>query len=171
MPEGCKVFIYIVAYVTIDVRHPFSSVIERLRDAGFEVLDYDEQTRRVVVRGPRRMAGQLYSYLQAYSASASIEVKMSTKARLKPRTAGLHIARAGQRLLFLYHCKGGGLVWGEARGRRVLAKYCRGGLYRDPASFPQGMCMHTFRGSLEELVRSAEECFSELMSVLCPGPS
>ena len=171
--RGCRPFVYLVAYMTVDARHPFSSVVERFMDAGFEVLDYNEQSRRLVVRGARRMAGRLYSYLRAYSATATIEVKMSARVRLQRRAARMSVARAGQRLLFLYRCRGSGagVVWGEALGRRVLAKYCKGSLYGDPASFPQGLCMHEFQGSLEELVREAEECFSELLSLLCPEPS
>jgi len=162
-----RVYSYLVATLTVSLDKAFPSVIQALRDAGLDVLDYDEASRRVVVRASAGLAPVLASMLRAYASSYTLEAKGSARLRVDPRllrSAGYPYTRFSGRLLFLADC-GGAMVWGEERRGRLLLKYCRRGLYRDPASFPQGLCSFP-GGDPVELVEAARRCFIDVVSRL-----
>ena len=165
-----RLFIYLVATLTVGEEHAFPLVLQVIRDAGLEILDYDEELRRVVVRAPSRLSPQLGSIIRSYARSYRIEVKASARLRADPRRLaglGARLQRLpGGVIVFTVPC-GGYTVWGEARGRRLLLKLCRGGGYSDPASFPQGLC--GFEDDPVELVESARPCFSRVAEALGKG--
>jgi len=162
-------YIYLTSSIVVRLDAAFPSVIDAMRSAGFDIVDYDEATRRIVVRVPARLAPSLASFIRSYASSFSVEVKASIRRRLSReslRKLGIVYVAAGARLLFLLPCNGGDgrIVWGEHRGGRTLLKYCRSALYRDPASFPQSLC--AFQRDPVELLEEARPCLERAAELL-----
>ncbi len=155
-----RIFIYVTATMIARQDIALATVIERMRDAGLEVVDYEEETRRIVVRAPRRLVHVLGSFLRSYAANAVIEVKASAPPAKPPE--GARRIQAGRRLLFYADCGEGYAVWGEVVGRRSLLKLCRRAGLVDPAQMPASLCVFDYT-VLEDAVEAAARCFSRVV--------
>ncbi|ABM80824.1 hypothetical protein [Hyperthermus butylicus] len=133
-----------------------------------ELVDFNEETRRVVIRARASEAPFLEKLLRDYASSASIEVKASLRTKIdvkKLRSIGVRYIAYGGRILFYTRCRDDA-VFGEARGREILLKYCRWASSVDPAALPPALCSFSQIEGLVELVSSARRCFGELLRTL-----
>lgn len=166
--DARHVHVFVTGIAIVSQKHAFTTVLERLRDAGIEVVGFDEVVRRIVLRSPARLTPVLENYARTYFTEFSFEVKgiIKNRSTLKglSRLGRVQRTSIGGRLLGLYDC-GKALVWFELDREKALVKYCRRSLYRDPASYPQGLCSYTLadRPSLVEAVGDAVECFGKLV--------
>lgn len=159
-------FIYLSGTMVVRGSIAFATVIERLRDSGIDVVDFDEVSRRVVVRAPASHAGLLAAAARSYAESIVFEIKASATVPRgwKPREEW-RVTRAGDRVLFYSSCgEVGWAVWGEKRSRRLLLKLCRRGVMVDPAMLPESLCSFGERDleNLGLLLDKALRCFREV---------
>jgi len=161
-----RFYLYTVAAMVVRSSAALASVLERTKKAGFDIIDFDEINRRLVLRGGRRLAPLLRTFVEEYAASGTFEVKAVARGaeRLSlPQNAKK--IRIGSRLLFYYRCNDGWAVWGEARGGSVLLKLCRPAINVDPAQMPMSLCAFDLRETerLQELITVASECFAKVL--------
>lgn len=161
------IYVYISSTVVVKGSIAFATVIERLRDSGIDVVDFDEVSRRIVVRAPASHAGLLATAARSYAESIVFEIKASAMVprEWKPPKEW-RVTRVGDRLLFYTYCdETGWAVWGEKRSRRLLLKLCRRGVMVDPAMLPESLC--SFRKqdleNLGSLIDKALRCFRKVV--------
>ncbi len=165
-----KLYTYVAGSMIVRHDVAFVTVVERMRDAGIEVVDFDELSRRIVFRASARLVSILGLFLRKYAASYTVEVKASAKLSMKEWPPGLRRVRVGDRVLFFAECGRGLGVWGEYRGRKLLLKLCRSGAAVDPAQMPSSLCIHP-GDDPSRLVEEAVECFNQVIERLAkPAP-
>ncbi len=165
-----RLYVYVSGSMIARGDVAFVTVVERMRDTGIEVVDFDELSRRIVFRAPSRLASILGLFLKKYAASHTVEVKASARASLRGWPQGLRRVRVGDRVLFFAECGRGLGAWGEYRGRRLLLKLCRSGVAVDPAQMPSSLCIHP-GGDPVLLVEEATECFNKVIERLAKQAS
>ena len=166
--EFKHIYVFISGVAIVSQEHAFSAVLERLRDARIEVVEFDEILRRIVLRSPKNLIPMLENYAKSYLTEFSFEVKCTIKNRSilrgLRRLSRVQTMRIGERLVGLYSCEKAS-IWFELTRWKALAKYCRKSLYSDPASFPQSLCVYTLNEAtpLIEIVNKALKCFKNLI--------
>lgn len=160
-----RLYTYVSGSMVVRNDVAFLTVVERMRDAGIEVVDFDEEARRIVFRASTRLVGILGIFLKRYAASYTVEVKASARGSLRSWPRGFRKVRVGDRVLFFVECGDGLGVWGEYRGRRLLLKLCRSGLAVDPAQMPSSLCIHP-GGDVASLVEKGALCFRKVVEAL-----
>jgi hypothetical protein len=162
------IYVFVSGVAIVSQKHAFSAVLERLRDAGIEVVEFDEILRRIVLRSPKNLVPVLENYAKSYFTEFSFEIKGTIKNRSilrgLRRLSRAQTMRVGERLVGLYSC-GEASVWFELARWKALVKYCRKSLYSDPASFPQSLCAYTLNEAspIVETVDKALNCFKNLI--------
>ncbi|KSW11883.1 hypothetical protein CF15_03530 [Pyrodictium occultum] len=159
-------FITLVIHVKLGASMP-SLLANVASNSEVELVDHDEESRRVVLRAPARETAYLQLLVINYADAASFEVKASLKGRLD-RSELRKVADAfrdlGSRLLFYMRCSGGGAVLGEVRKRGILLKYCRSAANVDPAAAPPTLCsFDPRREPIAVVVEKAGTCFNEVL--------
>jgi len=133
------------------------------------VIDHDEVARRVVIRVPVKEAAYVQLLVNHYADTASFEVKASAKGRVEPKTLREGVdayTRLGDRILFYKRCRDGA-IFGEARKRSILLKYCKNATLVDPAALPPILCSFDAKtGDIVEAVEKAKKCFDEIVQLI-----
>jgi hypothetical protein len=163
-------------YITIIFRvredRSFSRLISIIRDNEplVQLVDYNEDNRRVVIRVPAKEVAFASRLIEEYGASVTYDVKATIRARiprskLKELGATYRPGKPGT-LLFYLGCDDLA-VYGEVKGREVLAKLCKKTLMADPSALPPGLCSFSpTEMSLVDAVDKARECFNSLLEKL-----
>jgi hypothetical protein len=92
-----RLHLYIAATLVAREAVAFTSLLEKLRSAGVDVVDYDELMRRVVVRASGTGIALLASFAKAYFEDVSFEIKASARpgASWRPPRAAASSSLAG----------------------------------------------------------------------------
>ncbi len=169
-----RLYWYILATSTLKPEASLTSFIAMLRKSGIEVVDYEEETRRVLHRVPLSKLGDAMGLWDRYAATTVLEYKASGRApdaRLsilrrtfdqadETPSAKLILARCG-----VYDAYA---VFAELRRGRFLAKLCRReALENLVTQLPASLCTWVYPGvDPESLVKPAVGCISEVYEKL-----
>jgi hypothetical protein len=142
--------------MVVKPEYAFASVLERLRDAGMHIVDYDELERRILLKAASRSIAFLPLIVGNYAVSFVFEVKAVVHgvSALNTRAFARRV-RFGNRTLFYMQCRGWG-VWGELSKGKLLLRLCRRALAVDPAQLPPSLCTFNER-EVERVAEFLEE--------------
>ena len=165
-----RLYTYLTATLSVRPQKSLPQLVSLVETSqpSIELVDFDEETRRVVIRAKASEAPFVEKLIRDYAASASVEVKASFRARIdvkKLRSVGARCIVHGNRILFYTQCRNGA-IFGEVKGREVLLKYCRWASSVDPAALPPALCSFSQLERLVDLVSTARQCFIELLQAL-----
>ncbi len=161
-----KLYWYVSAVSTVKPEASLTSFVRSLKDAGVDVVEYDEDTRRVYHRFPMSKLPAILGLWERYAAVTSYELKASGKARrLKPSLLRRVFEQADETpaaVLVLSSCPEGYAVFAELRSQRVTMKLCRReALEAIVTSLPPSLCEWFYPGSEPlRLVPRAQRCIT-----------
>ncbi len=166
-----RLFYFLTLVGHVSEKASLASLVVMLRSRRPEQLalvDYDESTRRIVLRFAPSEIGFVRSLLGRYLDSAPVEVKARTRLRLdlrRVREAGGAVERTPSAVLALVPC-GDGMVFIEQRGREALLKYCArpvATVLPTPSGLPPSMCaFEPASADMLALYERARSCFEEV---------
>jgi len=168
-----KFYMYITLVMKVREDRSFSRLVSMLKDSEptIQLVDYSEDSRRVVVRIPAREAAFAIRLVEEYSGSASYDVKATMRVKVHPRKLKEigAVYRPGKpgTILFYTACGEDMAVYGEVKGREVMVKLCKKTLMVDPSTLPPGLCSFT-PAELDILnaLERARRCFKSLLEKL-----
>ncbi len=170
-----KPFYFITLTGHVSEKASLASLVNMVRareGAGIQLVDYDEESRRVVLRFSPTEVGFVKTLLGNYIDSAAFEVKAKLRGRLdaaKARKAGGSVERTPKTLLALIPCPDG-LLLVEQKGRELLVKYCSRPAYGDfkalltPSTVPPSLCsFNPFQTDILDIFEKARDCVEKLL--------
>jgi hypothetical protein len=165
---------YVIVSLTVRRDKSLAALLARLAPLErVEVLNYDEETRRVLVRATISEASFVGVLAREFSTFSTIEVKYFIKGRKPDYSAleqlGARCSRVGRKTLFVFSCNNG-LLYGEV-GKRIAVKYCKRALIVDPSAVPPSICMFQADSGeapklIERLVSESRTCVEEFTALL-----
>jgi hypothetical protein len=156
MQGSRRLFVYVAGVMVVRPEYAFASVLERLRDVGMNIVDYDELERRIVLKAASQSIALLPLIVKKYAVSFVFEVKAVAYSVPALSTKGVaRLVRFGSRTLFYMPCSVWG-VWGELNKSRLLLRLCRKALAVDPAQVPPSLCTFN-KNEIERVGEFVEE--------------
>ncbi len=171
-----RLYHFITVTGHVSERASLASLLVMLRERsgkGLDLVDYDEATRRIVLRLSPTEIGFVKSLLGVYLDSATFEVKAKTRGRIDKksvRALGGKVEPGPPATLAIIPCSTG-LVFVEQKGRELLLKYCRRGLALTlPSELPPSMCsFNPFENDMLDTYERGRKCFEEVVEKLVEG--
>lgn len=165
-----RYYVFITLIIHVKLEASIASLLANIKENnGVAIIDHDEVARRLILRAPLREAAYLQMLVDHYADTATFEVKASMKKRIdvkKLRSMNTIYRSIGNRLLFYKTCSSGA-VFGEARGRDLLLKYCKKAMMVDPAALPPVLCsFDALMEGIAEVADRARGCFDEIINSL-----
>ncbi|AEM38834.1 hypothetical protein Pyrfu_0965 [Pyrolobus fumarii 1A] len=163
-----RLYWYVLAVASIKPEASLTSFLAALRDARIEVVDYEEETRRVLHRVPFEKLPLAMSLWDKYTSSVTLEFKASGAARrvrvsLLRRTFA-QVDETPSAILLLDKCEAHSdySVFGELRGRRLTLKLCRReALEQNVTQLAPSLCVWIYPGvNPIHLMDAAQTCIS-----------
>ena len=173
-----RIYYFLTLTGHVSERASLASLVVALRSrssGGLELVDFDEPTRRIVLRFAPTEIAFVKTLLGSYIDSATFEVKAKTRMRLSPkqvRAAGGVAEQAAGRLLALIPCRDG-MVFAEQKGRELLLKYCVKPSTQAvllPASLPPSLCsFNPLETDVTGIYERGRRCIEEVVERLGAG--
>jgi|GEM_PF-6077399 len=160
-----RLYVFVTATITVRPGAAFPAVIEKVKDIGYKLVDFDEISRRIVFRAEGSQIATLPLFLKSYASSSVIEVKAAARRVEEVRPPpGSRVVRYSDRLLFYYKCGDDWSVRGEFSRGKLLLKLCRSASLVDPAQMPTSLCTFSLEDAerLDVLIEAARNCFERL---------
>jgi len=154
-----RLYWFVLAAATVKPEASLTSFVAALKRMGAEVVDYSEETRRVLHRVPFSKLGEVRALWDRYASSVSLEFKASGRA---PEVRVSLLRRVFDQAdetpaakLVLTRCDydEGYAVFAELRRGRLLAKLCRReALEAQVTQLPPSLCAWLYPGVDPEAV-------------------
>ncbi len=163
-----RLYWFVLAAATVRPEASLTSFVAALKRIGAEVVDFSEETRRVLHRVPYHKLGEARSLWDRYASTVSLEFKASGRA---PELRTSLLRRVFEQAdetpaarLVLARCEydEGYAVFAELRRGRLLAKLCRReALEAQVTQLPPSLCAWLYPGvDPEALAKTAVGCIS-----------
>ena len=164
-----KYYMYLVAYITVSPSKSMARLLMLLKEqAETEIVDYNEEYRRVVAKFTRKSLPWILMLIEDYASSATIEIKAVHRGVSFDAIKRLTIYRVSRdNLLFIRECSKHRelLLHGEQR-KKLLLKVCRNIIMKDPTIFPPSACIFEKDSKIVDLVIKSSECLDEFFELV-----
>ncbi len=163
-----RLYWYVLATATVKPEASLTSFIAALRESKVEIVDYEEDARRVLHRVPFHIVPYVKSLWEKYAATVSMEFKASGRAPVVKTSVLRRVfgvaeeTPAAQLVLTPCEQRGEYAVFAELRRGRLKAKLCRReALEENVTMLPPSLCVWVYpEMQPEPLMDAARECIT-----------